>query len=219
MPSNTVSQGDIEYRIADGEEDASYLREQIRQLFGTGFTRDGLQPYLYEIAGREPPTRRKHLRWPRAAHGEIAQATNGGDTIDRIGGSIVTVESWAQMQPKLPSPIVDFETQVGNHNGWFVFNYVDDRYRGQGIGTELTQRRLRWLREDTDAEVAFAVAWERESGDQSAPVLQKCGFEHIGTSDFYFETMEERKRCPDCGIQPDDGDYCRCAGLIYRLEL
>lgn len=199
-----------------------WLKEQIEQWFGPGYTVAGLQPYLYEIAGRTPPAGRDRIKWPVTSHGVIATAPGESDTdapSEPIGGAIVTVETAAQMQPKLPSPIVEFSEQVAARNGWLVFNRVIEEWAGNGIGTELTRRRLAWLREDTEAEVAFAVAWERESGYQSRDVLQTCGFEKIGTSNYYFETMEERAVCPDCGITADDDSFCQCAGSIWRKEL
>lgn len=111
----------------------------------------------------------------------------------------------------IPARYVDLQSLPGK-NGWLPFLHVTPEFRDTDVKTQLIDQTLTWLREETPVNTTFTVTW---NGDErhTNTVLEEFSFSHIGTSDNYYMTMEERKTCPVC-----DTTYCKCSGDIWKLH-
>lgn len=87
---------------------------------------------------------------------------------------------------------------------------VAPNYRGRGIGTRLTRRRLRWLAtHDDDIQEIVATCWERENGPDARGIVERFGFEAVDLIEW---DNPEDGWCPDCG------EGCTCNSVLYVLE-
>ena len=82
---------------------------------------------------------------------------------------------------------------------------VDPLYRGQGIGTMLTELRMEYL---DGYPLIFADAWVRPSGYcDSCKTLERFGFTvYEETEGFY---ADRKHKCPSCK------DVCQCVARRY----
>ena len=90
-------------------------------------------------------------------------------------------------------------------------NAVHPDFRGEGIGTLLTEERLKRLEQSTIAE-----SWMRTGSPDSTIILEKLGFKLVRKEEdrWYDESIEagDPNFCPDCGKVC----YCDCA--VYILD-
>jgi GNAT superfamily N-acetyltransferase len=88
---------------------------------------------------------------------------------------------------------------------------VVEPFQGQGIGQELTRRRMRWMNE-AGCTAQIAVSWESGLAHTSDRVFTKLGFKRLSqVKGFYQEDSTQRGwTCPVCGSPP-----CRCSASFY----
>jgi len=204
----------VDIREADGEADAFYLQRQLHHWFGAEYeSQTALQYDLFPVAGWSLPDDVDAA--PRDGFGVIAEHRRGEDAV-RIGGGIVALFDHATAVEELPDGRYDPDALAGEMNAWLLLSVVDQAWRGEGIGSELLQHRLAWVRE-TDAEMAFACGWERDS-PTSRPLLEAAGFGPVQRiEEMYAESA--RSACPDCGVWPSDDRLCRCDATLWALDL
>jgi GNAT superfamily N-acetyltransferase len=88
---------------------------------------------------------------------------------------------------------------------------VVEPLQGQGIGQELTRRRIQWMN-DAGCTAQIAVSWESGLAHTSDRVFMKLGFKCLSqVKGFYGEDSTQRGWiCPVCGSPP-----CRCSASFY----
>jgi GNAT superfamily N-acetyltransferase len=88
---------------------------------------------------------------------------------------------------------------------------VVEPLQGQGIGQELTRRRIQWM-SDAGCTAQIAVSWESGLAHTSDRVFAKLGFKRLSqVKGFYGEDSVQRGWiCPVCGPPP-----CRCSASFY----
>ncbi len=91
---------------------------------------------------------------------------------------------------------------------------IEDAYRGQGIGQEISRMRLKWLKEKGCNRV-IGVSWVSGLAHTSNRVFEKMGFKAFKKVDhFYRETsLKHPFDCPGCKVHP-----CSCAAILYVYE-
>ncbi len=126
-----------------------------------------------------------------------------------IAQLITEFEYYEPFDPNISSEL------KGKAVGSFSTLCVHERFRGQGIGKRLSQRRLEWLRE-RKCEVILGVSWVSGLPDTSDRVFEIMGFKAVKTvSNFYHDSsLEHPFSCPGCGKSP-----CVCSAILYRLDL
>ena len=199
-------------------EEAEWVQEKMNEMYHSKAKKGEIEPALQLTTPEGRPDGFDEVKWPYNAQGYIAiNEENNTDQI--VGCSVVSVRTIYQLQPQIPSSGVNFDEGVEDYNGYLLFQYITDGFTSQGIGHTLLQQNIDWLRDDTPAKNMFAVNWVRESSaTELKGLLSKIGFTHMGTSEYYYNTMQERQTCPECGIGDEDNDYCSCAGSVWKKE-
>ena len=87
---------------------------------------------------------------------------------------------------------------------------LKDEYRGQGIGKELLEVRMKWARE-VGAKFALSNSWVSKQSFNSARLFEADGFQVVTRfSNFY---PKGENPCSFCG------DICRCENIVYIKEI
>ncbi|NMC44971.1 MAG: GNAT family N-acetyltransferase [candidate division Zixibacteria bacterium] len=99
--------------------------------------------------------------------------------------------------------------------GSFSTLSVHERFRRQGLGRRLSQKRLEWLRK-CKCDVVLGVSWASGLAHTSNRVFTALGFTPGKTvANFYHEaSVKHPFSCPGCQSSP-----CRCSATLYRLDL
>lgn len=206
----------VTIREADGEPDAWYLQRQWHHWFGAEYDSQlALQYDLFGIAGWSLPDEAENASLD--SFGVIAEHSPAGAEPVRVGGGLVLLLDQETTTEELPDGRFDAAALAGDPTAWFCLGVVDGAWRGRGIGSSLFDRRLQWA-EETDAEIAIACGWERESGTTSRPLFESRGWVPVQTiTEMYADTG--RDSCPDCGVWPSDDDTCQCNATVWALDL
>jgi GNAT superfamily N-acetyltransferase len=87
-------------------------------------------------------------------------------------------------------------------------------HRGGGIGTALTQARLRWFATQ-EVGFAYSFAWHTPAGCPAESTLRRAGFRFVRElPDFYLEDgLANGYACPWCG------PACHCSARLFVREL
>lgn len=95
--------------------------------------------------------------------------------------------------------------------GSLQFASVREDWQGRGVGRELGQRRVAWLK-SIGCDLIVALSWESGALHTSKGVFLRLGFESVGrVTDFYVGMSLQRGfTCPICGPPP-----CRCAASLF----
>jgi GNAT superfamily N-acetyltransferase len=112
------------------------------------------------------------------------------------------------------NPNISFELK-GKTVGSFSTLCVHERFRGRGIGKQLSQKRLEWLME-RKCEVILGVSWVSGLQHTSDRVFKDFGFKAVKTvANFYHNTSFKHPfSCPGCKRSP-----CICSATLYQLDL
>ncbi|TFH64474.1 MAG: GNAT family N-acetyltransferase [Candidatus Zixiibacteriota bacterium] len=102
----------------------------------------------------------------------------------------------------------------GKTVGSFATLCVHERFRGRGLGKQLSQKRLEWLKE-RKCEVILGVSWMSGLPQTSDRGFETLGFKTVkAVSNFYRDSSLERQcSCPGCQKSP-----CVCSAIFYRLD-
>lgn len=125
------------------------------------------------------------------------------------GYGIVHFVNYSWIEDTFDIEITDHITHT--HNGLLHHNVVAPQFRGRGLGKQLVQARLDWLRNhDESVYHALAMCWQRDGAVSSADVLDRFGFE---TAEYYPEYYDVERPCPDCeGV-------CQCDAVLMVKEV
>jgi GNAT superfamily N-acetyltransferase len=87
-------------------------------------------------------------------------------------------------------------------------------HRGRGLGADLLDRRLDWLR-GQHVGAAYSFAWRSTAGCPAGPLLERAGFARVRElADFYLEDgLANGYGCPYCGAE------CHCSAILYFRRL
>jgi ribosomal protein S18 acetylase RimI-like enzyme len=87
---------------------------------------------------------------------------------------------------------------------------VDIKYSTLGIGTALTEHRIKLLKEKSNLILAFS--WEQKQNDTNTKILEKFGLTLKRTIPNYWmeDSLQKGYNCKICGAPP-----CKCNALIY----
>ena len=88
---------------------------------------------------------------------------------------------------------------------------VAEAWRGAGVGTRLTEARLRALPQPTLVE-----AWLRTGGPDTTSLLERVGFERVAVRERRW--YEESRAADDPTFCPDCGRVCECAAAVYVFD-
>jgi|WetSurMetagenome_2_1015567.scaffolds.fasta_scaffold490848_2 GNAT superfamily N-acetyltransferase len=112
------------------------------------------------------------------------------------------------------NPNISFELK-GKNVGSFSTLCVHERFRGRGIGKQLSQKRLEWLME-RKCEVILGVSWMSGLQHTSDRLFKTLGFKAVNTvANFYREaSLKHPFSCPGCKRSP-----CICSATFYQLDL
>ena len=87
---------------------------------------------------------------------------------------------------------------------------LKDEYRGQGIGKELLNVRMKWARE-VGAKFALSNSWVSKQSFNSARLFEADGFQVV--TRFTNFNPHGGNPCNFCG------DICRCENIVYLKEI
>ena len=138
---------------------------------------------------------------------ELFVALDGGNV---IGMGIVTrcEPDYAREYVGLDAPAFEPWDSTGILN---ISAVAEDR-TGEGIGSKLFEKRLRYLSAD-GAEGVFGMSWHRDDHPDSRPLFEKYGFECLHTFERYYARSHGRTDCPDCVGE------CGCTVSLYARDL
>ena len=138
---------------------------------------------------------------------ELFVALDGGNVVG-MGVATLCEPEYAQNYVNLDTPEFDpWET-----SGVLHISAVAEGRTGEGIGTELFETRLRYLRA-SGASGAFGTSWHRDGKPDSRALFEKHGFERLHTYERYYARTHGRDDCPDCSGE------CGCTASLYVREL
>jgi GNAT superfamily N-acetyltransferase len=111
-------------------------------------------------------------------------------------------------------PTIDDELR-GKVVGSFSTLCVLESLQGQGVGHQLSLRRLAWLKA-RGCDVVFGVSWVSGLAHTSNRLFERVGFAPVRRVDDFYHASSLAKPflCPGCGEPP-----CTCAAILYRLDL
>lgn len=105
----------------------------------------------------------------------------------------------------------DFNEKVFKKNSVFGILQsigVCEEYRNYGLSERLSEIYMKWLLENTDADIAFGVFWKPNGKAPMESVLKKFGFSYLTDSkNLWYDN--ENLVCPVCNGR------CRCDAAIY----
>lgn len=99
--------------------------------------------------------------------------------------------------------------------GSFSTLCIHESLQGKGIGQKISQLRLEWLKSQ-GCEVILGNSWVSGLAHTSNRVFEKMGFKPVKKVENFFveSSLKEPFDCPGCKLAP-----CRCAAILYRLNL
>lgn len=99
--------------------------------------------------------------------------------------------------------------------GSFSTLCVHEDLQGQGLGYQMSLKRLEWLRSQ-GCEVVLGVSWVSGLAHTSDRLFDRMGFRAVRRVEQFFHqsSLERAFICPACGGPP-----CTCAAILYRQEL
>ncbi len=107
------------------------------------------------------------------------------------------------------------EELEGSIVGSFSTLCVLETMQGIGIGYQISQQRLNWLKAK-NCKFILGVSWASGLTHTSDRLFERMGFKRIAKVDnFYYRSSLERPFiCPGCGEPP-----CKCAAILYKMTL
>lgn len=102
---------------------------------------------------------------------------------------------------------------AGKTVGSFSTMAIHEEAQGKGIGQQISQRRLTWLREQ-GCTVILGNSWVSGLKHTSDRVFEKMGFHKVKLVENFFvaSSLKDPFDCPGCRVHP-----CSCAAILYRL--
>jgi GNAT superfamily N-acetyltransferase len=89
---------------------------------------------------------------------------------------------------------------------------VRDDHTGEGLGSQLVEKRLQYLAGE-GADGVLGMAWHRDDNVDSRVLFEKYGFQKVRTYERYYARSHGRDDCPDC-----DGE-CQCTASVYARSI
>lgn len=89
---------------------------------------------------------------------------------------------------------------------------VDSDHTGEGIGSQLVEKRLQYLASG-GADGVIGLSWHRDDHVDSRALFEKYGFEQVAVFDEYYARTHGRDDCPDCTGE------CECTASLWARSL
>ena len=168
------------------------------------------------------------LRLMNRTHGEglfdrdyLVQRIRSPDTVVLIGylGSEFVAVGYAEIVKSFDyfKPFdADIETRQKHQRvGLLRTLSVMESFQGQGIGQQMTRRRMEWMHEQR-CQTILGVSWVSGQAHTSSRVFEKLGFRKVKEVEkfFYKEAIKHPFDCPGCKKQP-----CECSAVLYELSV
>jgi GNAT superfamily N-acetyltransferase len=213
LATKPTTTGRVRIREADGEDDAYYIQRQGAHWFGAEYdSQETLSINLCGIARWDVPN---DATPPIDSYGVVAEHCTQDGSV-RIGGGVALLLDQKEATDKLLPGSFDASALATDPSVWFLLGFVDQAWRGRGIGRRIFQRRLRWAKQ-TEAEVALSLGWERD-GRSSRPLFEQSEWVPVETIESGYADSN-RTACPDCGVWQTDEGSCQCDATVWAVDL
>lgn len=128
---------------------------------------------------------------------------------------VLTPAQTVSLQDKLRAADSHGDVLAGHRIGELTSSSVIPSARGRGVGTQMLQARVAFLK-NSGCRCAVVASWVSAGvGYSSLGMLERAGFTRLATVPGYWadEQRTVGYSCPDCGL------HCRCTAVIMVLDL